>query len=93
MAMSEFCCRIQRRENPQQLCAWFEGKENVPRRFAPARLPQHETAYAMTVHKSQGSEFDRVLFILPDRMTPGPDPGTHLHRIDPGALAGRALVE
>jgi exodeoxyribonuclease V alpha subunit len=54
-------------ENPQQLCAWFEGKENVPRRFAPARLPQHEAAYAMTVHKSQGSEFDRVLFILPDR--------------------------
>jgi exodeoxyribonuclease V alpha subunit len=57
-------------ENPQQLCAWFEGKENVPRRFAPARLPKHETAYAMTVHKSQGSEFDRILFILPDRDAP-----------------------
>jgi exodeoxyribonuclease V alpha subunit len=57
-------------ENPHQLSAWFEGKENVPRRFAPARLPQHETAYAMTVHKSQGSEFDRILFILPDRDVP-----------------------
>jgi exodeoxyribonuclease V alpha subunit len=27
----------------------------------PLRLPEHETAYAMTVHKSQGSEFERVL--------------------------------
>jgi exodeoxyribonuclease V alpha subunit len=54
------------KENPEQLWAWFIGKENKLRRFAPARLPQHEAAYAMTVHKSQGSEFDRVLFILPD---------------------------
>ena len=42
------------------------GKEKLPRRFAPARLPEYQSAYAMTVHKSQGSEFDRVLFILPD---------------------------
>jgi exodeoxyribonuclease V alpha subunit len=55
-------------ENPDQLWAWFIGK--ALRRFAPARLPQHEAAYAMTVHKSQGSEFDRVLFILPDRDAP-----------------------
>jgi exodeoxyribonuclease V alpha subunit len=31
----------------------------------PLRLPEHETAYAMTVHKSQGSEFERVLLVLP----------------------------
>ena len=29
------------------------------------RLPQHETAFAMTIHKSQGSEFNRVLILLP----------------------------
>jgi exodeoxyribonuclease V alpha subunit len=58
------------KEHPTQLWAWFIGKENRLRRFAPARLPQHEAAYAMTVHKSQGSEFDRVLFILPDRDAP-----------------------
>jgi exodeoxyribonuclease V alpha subunit len=58
------------KEDPMQLWAWFIGKENRLRRFAPARLPQHEAAYAMTVHKSQGSEFDRVLFILPDRDAP-----------------------
>jgi exodeoxyribonuclease V alpha subunit len=61
---------VEATEDPDQLWAWFIGKENTLRRFAPARLPQHEAAYAMTVHKSQGSEFDRVLFILPDRDAP-----------------------
>ena len=56
--------------NPDQLWAWFLGKAGTLRRFSPARLSQHEAAYAMTVHKSQGSEFDRVLFILPDRDSP-----------------------
>lgn len=37
------------------------------RAVAPARLPPHETAYAMTVHKAQGSEFDDVLVLLPAR--------------------------
>jgi exodeoxyribonuclease V alpha subunit len=61
---------LEAKENPAQLWAWFIGKENTLRRFAPARLPKYEAAYAMTVHKSQGSEFDRVLFILPDADTP-----------------------
>ncbi len=40
-------------------------------RAVPAgRLPAHETVYAMTVHKSQGSEFDEVLLVLPDRPSP-----------------------
>lgn len=56
-----------------RLWAWFPNdpvaqQEGGPavRRISPSRLPDHETAYAMTVHKSQGSEFDRVLLILPD---------------------------
>lgn len=36
------------------------------REFLPQQLPDHETAYAMTVHKSQGAEFEHVLLILPD---------------------------
>jgi exodeoxyribonuclease V alpha subunit len=36
----------------------------------PSRMPEHETAYAMTVHKSQGSEFEHTYFILPDRVNP-----------------------
>ncbi len=35
------------------------------RAIAPPRLPAHETAFAMTVHKSQGSEFNDVLVLLP----------------------------
>jgi exodeoxyribonuclease V alpha subunit len=50
--------------------AFFPGPDNTLRKFLPLRLPEHETAYAMTVHKSQGSEFDRVLLILPERESP-----------------------
>jgi exodeoxyribonuclease V alpha subunit len=35
------------------------------RGLSPLTLPAHETAFAMTVHKSQGSEFSRVLLVLP----------------------------
>lgn len=35
------------------------------RAIAPVRLPEHDTAYAMTVHKSQGSEFEKVMVVLP----------------------------
>jgi exodeoxyribonuclease V alpha subunit len=49
------------------LRAFFPGEEGGPLRdFLPGRLPGHETAWAMTVHKSQGSEFDRVLLLLGD---------------------------
>ena len=37
------------------------------RAIAPVRLPRHETAFAMTTHKSQGSEFDDVLVMLPEQ--------------------------
>ncbi|SDX41865.1 exodeoxyribonuclease V subunit alpha [Marinobacter mobilis] len=36
----------------------------------PSRLQQIETVYAMTVHKSQGSEFDHACLVLPDRISP-----------------------
>lgn len=38
--------------------------------FSPARLPRHETCYAMTVHKSQGSEFGHTVLILPEEPCP-----------------------
>ncbi|WP_457808284.1 exodeoxyribonuclease V subunit alpha [Kushneria sp. EE4] len=40
------------------------------RAVLPGRLGGVETAFAMTVHKSQGSEFERVLLVLPDRPNP-----------------------
>lgn len=48
----------------------FPGEAGELRRFEPARLPQHQTNYAMTVHRSQGSEFDHILLVLPH--TDGP---------------------
>jgi exodeoxyribonuclease V alpha subunit len=53
-----------------QLAVFFAGDHGEVRRFQPYQLPEHTTVYAMTVHKSQGSEFDEVLFILPDRDFP-----------------------
>ena len=44
--------------------AWFPGSDGV-RAFHPAALPAHESAFAMTVHKAQGSEFDEVWLQLP----------------------------
>jgi exodeoxyribonuclease V alpha subunit len=52
-----------------QLSACFLEQDGV--RWLPLnRLPAHETAYAMTVHKSQGSEFDAVCIVLPDQTSP-----------------------
>jgi exodeoxyribonuclease V alpha subunit len=51
------------------LRVFFEGDEGY-RGFAPARLPSHDSAFAMTVHKSQGSEFTEVLLALPEQPSP-----------------------
>lgn len=48
--------------NPQ---VYFPHEDSV-RPIAPGRLPAHNKAFALTVHKSQGSEFDEVLLVLPD---------------------------
>ncbi len=40
---------------------------NGLRQVLARRLPPYSPAYAMTVHKSQGSEFDRVVVVLPAR--------------------------
>jgi len=53
-----------------RLRAWFDSGDGTLRPFSPARLPEHETGYAVTVHKAQGSEFDRVLLVLPDEDVP-----------------------
>ena len=47
------------------LMVYFPDREAGFRSVAPIRLPEHETAFAMSVHKSQGSEFDEVLVMLP----------------------------
>ncbi|WP_159016883.1 exodeoxyribonuclease V subunit alpha [Cognatiluteimonas profundi] len=45
--------------------AWFAGGGDGMRGFHPSALPAHASAFAMTVHKAQGSEFDSVWLLLP----------------------------
>ncbi len=53
-----------------ELRAFFSSPKGGYRSIASAHLPPHETAFALTVHKSQGSEFGEVIFLLPERDTP-----------------------
>lgn len=46
------------------LRAVFERGE--VRTFPLSHLPEHQTVHAMTIHKSQGSQFDQVVVVLPD---------------------------
>ena len=48
----------------------FPSGDGATRAVARERLPDHEPAFAMTVHKSQGSEFAHVLLILPETESP-----------------------
>jgi exodeoxyribonuclease V alpha subunit len=49
---------------------WFAARSGDVRPITPSSLPAHQTAFAMTVHKSQGSEFDQVAFVLPAKDSP-----------------------
>lgn len=54
----------------QGLRVWFQMPDGSVKSFQPSRLPEHETAWAMTVHKSQGSEFNHAALILPTQLSP-----------------------
>lgn len=49
---------------------WFPMPDGSIKSVQPSRLPEHDTAWAMTVHKSQGSEFTHAALVLPTQMTP-----------------------
>ncbi|MGH1391660.1 MAG: exodeoxyribonuclease V subunit alpha [Aeromonas jandaei] len=53
-----------------RLKVWFEQPDGTLRALLPSRLPPHETVYAMTIHKSQGSEFAHTVLVLPDSPSP-----------------------
>jgi len=52
-------------DDPDRLSAIFPAAGGKVRSLSPARLPTHETAFAMTVHKSQGSEVEELVLVLP----------------------------
>ena len=52
------------------LIVCFASDTDSFRTISPLRLPEHETAFAMTIHKSQGSEFESLLILIPARTAP-----------------------
>lgn len=56
--------------------AWFapeklrSGQSDTPRHFRVSDLPECELSFALTIHKSQGSEFDTVLILIPEHISP-----------------------
>ena len=62
---------LQEVDNEKTCHIYFQsGPSGTIQRFAPSRLPRHQAVYAMTIHKSQGSEFDEVLLVLPEKDNP-----------------------
>ncbi|MGZ8240640.1 MAG: exodeoxyribonuclease V subunit alpha [Methylobacter sp.] len=49
---------------------FFQRADGTVKKYLPTRLPHCETVFAMTIHKSQGSEFEEVLVALPDTVNP-----------------------
>lgn len=57
-------------DSEQQLKVYFPLPDGTIKAVQPSRLPPHDSAWAMTVHKSQGSEFEHTLMVLPNQMMP-----------------------
>jgi exodeoxyribonuclease V alpha subunit len=57
---------IIRRDAEGTPIAWFDDGAGSVKGVLPGYLADAETAFAITIHKSQGSEFNKVLVVLPD---------------------------
>ncbi len=53
-----------------EISAFFPGPDRGLRKISAGMIPEHETSFAMTIHKSQGSEFDTLLLIIPPFSSP-----------------------
>ncbi|MEQ1484344.1 exodeoxyribonuclease V subunit alpha [Methyloglobulus sp.] len=58
------------KEQNGNLMVFFQRPDGAVKKYLPARLPTCKTVFAMTIHKSQGSEFDEVLIVLPETVNP-----------------------
>jgi len=56
-----------RRDDKGVLKAYFEAQDGKERIYPAGYLNHYETVFAMTIHKSQGSEFDHVVVLLPEK--------------------------
>jgi len=55
--------RVLDQEGKEHLMACFESDDTI-RQILPSRLPKFESVYAMTIHKTQGSEFTHVAMVV-----------------------------
>ena len=53
--------------NPGSMKIWFERIDGSLQGVLPGRIGGCETAYALTIHKSQGTEVGEVLVVLPEK--------------------------
>ncbi|MDD5412660.1 MAG: exodeoxyribonuclease V subunit alpha [Methylobacter sp.] len=58
------------KEQAGKLMVFFQRADGSVKKYLPARVSQCETVFAMTIHKSQGSEFEEVLIVLPEAINP-----------------------
>jgi len=56
-----------REDNNGELQAYFEAENGSLRSISPNFINQYKTVFAMTIHKSQGSEFNNVAVVLPQQ--------------------------
>lgn len=54
-------------ENPGVMKIWFERSDGSLQGFLPGRISDCKTVYALTIHKSQGTEIGEVLVVLPEQ--------------------------
>lgn len=57
-------------EKKEGVNAFFISQDSTIQRYRASDLPVSDTAFAITIHKSQGSEFKTVLMIVPDKLSP-----------------------
>lgn len=56
-----------RKQGDDSLRFYFEGQDGELKSHPAGYLSHYETVFAMTIHKSQGSEFDHVVVVLPEK--------------------------
>ncbi|MDT0688751.1 exodeoxyribonuclease V subunit alpha [Salegentibacter sp. F188] len=52
-------------DDPEKMKLWFLDEKGEAKSYPPGLLTDVETVFAMTIHKSQGSEFDSVFMVMP----------------------------
>jgi exodeoxyribonuclease V alpha subunit len=58
------------KEQRGKLMVFFQRADGTIKKYLPSRITHCQTVFAMTIHKSQGSEFDEVLIALPAEINP-----------------------